>query len=138
MTLSRLKAFMLLLYLVPLTFLVATLPIGQVLLGHVMCALKASKDDKWASYVWWNWWGSWILCAGPFGRWIVGTILGYAVIKGTNESPSPTLPGQLIEEPHLRVLITAFFVSLLSIFAVVGTNTRHLFIASDYINIHRV
>ncbi|PPQ91471.1 hypothetical protein CVT25_013728, partial [Psilocybe cyanescens] len=117
-TLSRLKAFMLLLYLIPLTFLISVLPIVKVLLTHIMWALRVSKGDEWASSVWWNWWGSWILCAGPFGRWIVGTILGYAVIKKTHERDSPALPGQLIVEPHLRVLITALFASLLSLFAV--------------------
>ncbi|KAH9479510.1 hypothetical protein JR316_0008104 [Psilocybe cubensis] len=112
------KAFMLLLYLVPLAFLVGVLPIAKILIGHIRMALVMSKEDEWASYMWWNWWGSWLFCAGPFGRWIIGTILGYMVIKGKRQQPLPGYPGQLIEEPHLRVLMTAFFAALLSIFAV--------------------
>ncbi|KIM44560.1 hypothetical protein M413DRAFT_67687 [Hebeloma cylindrosporum] len=116
-TLSKLKAFITFLFLVPSTFLVAVLPVAQILVKHIILALHVSKRDPWAAKTWWDWPGSWILCAGPFGRWIVGAILGFRLLSQNREqSQSPQL-GYLIEQPHLRVVITAGFALLLSVFA---------------------
>ncbi|KDR80592.1 hypothetical protein GALMADRAFT_222187 [Galerina marginata CBS 339.88] len=127
-TLSNLKAFVCLLYLVPFTFVIAILPVTRILAAHVLLAVRVSSEDEWATTMWWSWWGSWILCAGPFGRWVVGAILGYIAMKDEHHQDSPTLPGHLIEEPHLRVILTAGFGCLLSIFAVVMaiTSTRKI------------
>lgn len=118
-TLSKLKAFVYLLCLLPVTFLIAVLPIGRILIVNALLALEASKQNEWVNQVWWDWWGSWIICAGPFGRWIVGTIFGYILLKENHRRESPTLHGHLVEEPHLRVFITAGIVLLLSVFSVV-------------------
>lgn len=59
---------------VPVTFHLAILPIAQILVSHTILALHISKRDTWAAKIWRDWPGSWILCASPFGRWIVGTL----------------------------------------------------------------
>ncbi|PPQ79066.1 hypothetical protein CVT26_003971, partial [Gymnopilus dilepis] len=116
-TLPRLKAFVGLLCLLPITFCVAVFPVAKTLTGHVFLALKTSQESQWTNEVWWNWWGSWIICAGPFGRWIVGTLLGYALIQ--RNSCEGQSSGCLIEEPHLRVITTAAIVFLLALFSVI-------------------
>ncbi|KAF8967677.1 DHHC palmitoyltransferase-domain-containing protein [Flammula alnicola] len=118
-TLSKLKAFIYLLFLVPLAFSIAVFPVSKILVGHVISALNVSKQDEWANRIWWNWSGSWILCAGPFGRWIAGTILGFMILSRDRQREKDILPGYLIEEPHLRVTLTAGFALLLSVFAFV-------------------
>ncbi|KAF8871063.1 DHHC palmitoyltransferase-domain-containing protein [Gymnopilus junonius] len=64
-TLSKLKAFICLLCLLPVTFLVAIFPICRILITHALLALKTSHQNTWANEVWWDWWGSWVVCAGP-------------------------------------------------------------------------
>ncbi|KAF8159599.1 DHHC palmitoyltransferase-domain-containing protein [Crassisporium funariophilum] len=116
-TISRLKAFMSLLYLVPIAFAIGILPVTKILHGHIIQALLVSKEDEWANRIWWNWLGSWIVCAGPFGRWIVGTLLGFVRLREVRRPRNPTSHGYLIEEPHLRVIITSILALLLSVFA---------------------
>jgi len=96
---------------------VAVLPVAQILARHIILALDASKQDEWVARIWWDWPGSWVVCAGPFGRWIVGAILGFWMLDQQRERRDPLPPGHLIEQPHLRVIITAGFSFLLSVFA---------------------
>jgi palmitoyltransferase len=118
-TLSRLNAFISLLYLAPLTFVISISPIVGVLRHQIPLALDISRQDDWANKVWWNWSGSWILCAGPWGRWFVGFLLG--VVKLRHNRPHlASSPGYLIEEPHIRVILTITLALLLSIFALVS------------------
>lgn len=119
-TLSNLKAFCCMLFLLPITFAIAVLPVFHILLSHIVLALEVSRQSEWANRIWWSWPGSWVLCAGPFGRWIVGTILGFAILRNNRQESRRDLPGYLIEEPHLRVVLTAGFVMLLSFFTIVG------------------
>jgi hypothetical protein len=65
-------------------------------------------------------------CAGPWGRWFVGTLLG--VVKLRDNRPRMTSsPGYVIEEPHIRVIVSATLASLLSMFALVSG--YHCFVA---------
>ncbi|KAF4611186.1 hypothetical protein D9613_006907 [Agrocybe pediades] len=107
-----------LLLLVPVTFIICVLPIVKTLSDHIQLAITISRGDDWANRVWWQWYGSWILCAGPFGRWIVGLVLGYIVMENSRASEDRVPPGFLVEEPHLRVVLTAGFALLFSTFAV--------------------
>ena len=100
-----------------MTFAISILPIAGVLRRHILLALDVSQQDDWANRVWWNWFGSWIFCAGPLGRWFVGILLG--VVKLRDSRPRLTYPGYLIEEPHIRVIVTATLAFLLSMFALV-------------------
>jgi hypothetical protein len=127
------------LYLVPLTVTVAVWPFADILMDHITTALYASYYSKWANEVWWDRTASWVLCAGPFGRWIVGTILGYVVLaqQRARASSDIRLPGDMIEEPHLRIALIMGFPFLVSCFTLVSrcvyscpansltTNTTH-------------
>lgn len=121
-TLSRLKPFISLLYLAPLTLVISILPITGVLRRHILLALDVSRQDDWANKVWWNWSGSWILCAGPFGRWFTGILLGLVKLRNNRPRMAPLAasPGYLIEEPHTRVIITTILALLMSIFVLVS------------------
>jgi len=105
---------------IPFAFFVGVLPVSVTLSEHIKSALNVSRQDQWANTVWWNWFGSWIICAGPFGRWIVGTAIGYMLIENNRIKEIPVPHGYLIEEPHLQVIITAGVALLLSVFAIVS------------------
>lgn len=93
---------------------------------HILVALDVSRKDDWVNKVWWNWSGSWIICAGPFGRWFIGILLGFVKFRDNRPrmgSPAAS-PGYLIEEPHIRVFVTAILALLLSTFALVSGYRR--------------
>jgi hypothetical protein len=100
---------------VPLSFLIGVLPISAVVKHNFIVALDASLHDPWSRAVWWDWPGSWIVCAGPFGRWPVGMLLGFKVIQ-RHSMNLLTSPGQLISKPHARVAIIIIAIGLLSLF----------------------
>ncbi|KAF8817488.1 hypothetical protein BYT27DRAFT_7227185 [Phlegmacium glaucopus] len=118
-TLSSLNAFISLLYLAPLTFVISILPIIGLLRRHILLALDVSRQDEWANKVWWNWSGSWILCAGPFGRWFVGILLGFVKLRDNRRHMRSleASPGYFVEEPYIQVFVTAILALLLSMFA---------------------
>ena len=79
---------------------------------------------------WWDWPGSWVVIGGPPGRWIVGTILGFLLIWNERELDGPSYPGQMIEEPHFRVVAIAFLCAAIADFSAVsafcgGLGYRH-------------
>ena len=101
----------------------ASLPILPILRTHVAAALTASYADDWATAIWWNRLYSWVFCGGPAGRWVVGTLLGYRVLRErriTDSEPS-WFSGSIVAQPHARVLILVGFATLLWLFAVVRT-----------------
>ncbi|KAH8983289.1 DHHC palmitoyltransferase-domain-containing protein [Lactarius akahatsu] len=108
-TTGRMKAF--------LTLLAVTLPILPVLKGHVVAALAVSHADTWITDVWWDRPYSWILCGGPPGRWVVGTLLGFRVLR-ERRVPEPWLSGSVIAQPHARIVILVGAAALLWIFSV--------------------
>jgi hypothetical protein len=84
-----------------------------------MAALTASHADAWATAVWWNRLYSWIFCGGPAGRWVVGTLLGFRVLR-EHRVPEPSwLSGSLVAQPHARVVVLVGIAALLWLFAVV-------------------
>ncbi|KII89119.1 hypothetical protein PLICRDRAFT_175349 [Plicaturopsis crispa FD-325 SS-3] len=115
-TTSRMKLFLVLLFLVPLTLTVASLPIVRPLIGHISTAASASVHDEWARRVWWDWAGSWIVIGGPLGRWPVGVYLGFRILKDQQRHDN-TFPGAVIELPHARLPLivgVAFLIALFS------------------------
>lgn len=110
---------MALLVLTSITVPLASLPLLPVLKTHVIAALAASHADAWTTDTWWNRPYSWILCGGPPGRWIVGILLGFRVLR-EHRIPEPSwLSGHLIAQPHARLTILAAAATLIWLFAVV-------------------
>jgi len=109
------RKFLFLLCLSPVAFAVSVSPILGRVLAHVSLAISTSSDDPW-SRRWWDWPGSWIIIAGPFGRWVVGIVLGFWILR--SERKTHQYPGSMIEEPHMRLVIVAGLAFLLSVFAI--------------------
>ena len=120
-TTGRLKAFLSLLLLTSVTIPLASLPILPVLRTHVVAALTASHADAWATAVWWNHLYSWIFCGGPAGRWVVGTLLGFRVLRERRITEPSWFSGSLVVQPHARLVILVGFATLIWLFAVVRT-----------------
>jgi len=111
------KAFLTLLAVTSVTVPLASLPVLPILKSHVVAALAASHADTWITDVWWDRPYSWVLCGGPPGRWIVGTLLGFRVLRA-RRIPEPWLSGSVIAQPHARVVILVGAAALLWIFSV--------------------
>lgn len=86
--------------------------------AHVVSALAVSHADTWAMDVWWDRPYSWILCGGPLGRWVVGTLLGFRSLR-THRGRDSWLNGSLIAQPHVSLIILVGAATLLWLFAVV-------------------
>ena len=113
------KTFLALLALTSITVPLAILPVVSILRAHVIAALAASRADPWATAVWWSRIYSWIFCGGPAGRWVIGTLLGFRVLREQRISEPSWLSGSLVAQPHARVVILAGGATLLWLFAVV-------------------
>ena len=120
MTLLRIKTFLALLYTAPVTLLIAVTPIMHILAGHIAMALTVSRADPWAKRVWWDWWGSWIFIGGPFGRFLIGSVLGFRLIESSRPEDRVRYPGQTIQEPHLTIVFVAGMGLVLSLFSMVS------------------
>ncbi|KAF8508889.1 DHHC palmitoyltransferase-domain-containing protein [Gautieria morchelliformis] len=116
-TLSVMKEFMFMLFLTPVTFLLLAYPLSSLLSSQATVSLHASQADAWAHRVWWDRWLSWLALGGPPGRYIIGTALGYWVLDSSLFTDCGERLGCLIQNPHLRVMVTAVYASGLSIFA---------------------
>ncbi|KAJ3508970.1 hypothetical protein NMY22_g16448 [Coprinellus aureogranulatus] len=103
-TIPRLKAFLLLVSLFPLTFAVVTFPVRHILYSHILLALETSQSTPLIKRYWWDWPGSWVIIAGPPGRWIVGTILGFVWLGLQRDNEAPWYTGKLVEGPHFRII----------------------------------
>ncbi|KAH9967510.1 DHHC palmitoyltransferase-domain-containing protein [Russula dissimulans] len=120
-TTGRLKAFLSLLVLTSVTVPLASLPLSAILRKHVVAALVASHADAWTTMVWWSRPYSWILCGGPAGRWVVGTLLGFRVLREQRIPETSWFTGSLVAQPHARVVILVSAGALLWLFAVFMT-----------------
>lgn len=118
-TIGRLKAFLTLLSLTSVTVPLASLPLLPILRTHVIAALATSHADTWATDVWWNRWYSWILCGGPPGRWVVGTLLGFRMLRGQRTPEPLQFSGSLVAQPHARVVVLVGIATLIWLFAIV-------------------
>ncbi|KAI0272301.1 DHHC palmitoyltransferase-domain-containing protein, partial [Gloeopeniophorella convolvens] len=115
-TAGRMKSFLSLLVLTSITVPLAVAPILPILTTHVLRALSASHADPWATTIWWDRWYSWILCGGPPGRWVAGTLYGFRVLRA-QRTPAPRFSGALIVQPHFRLALVVGAGLLLWIFA---------------------
>jgi palmitoyltransferase len=108
-----------LLALTSVTVPLASLPLLPLLRTHVIAALAASHADPWATAVWWNRPYSWIFCGGPAGRWVVGTLLGFRVLR-EQRIPEPSwFSGSLVAQPHACMVVLVGAATLFWLFAVV-------------------
>ncbi|KIY48136.1 hypothetical protein FISHEDRAFT_65864 [Fistulina hepatica ATCC 64428] len=112
-TSTKMRAFLALLCLVPVIVALCLFPVTDRLWSHVRAALTASRADPWTNEHWWSWFGSWIFIGGPIGRWVVGTVLGFRVLK--QQRPAQSYPGIVIEYPHLRIVAAAWVAAVLSL-----------------------
>ncbi|KAJ7746852.1 DHHC palmitoyltransferase-domain-containing protein [Mycena maculata] len=110
-TRSRMKAFLFMLFLAPVAYVVSVFPIYRTLTRHMSLALTVSQHDAWAKRVWWDWFGSWIFAGGPFGRWIFGMALGFRILKAQRNPDAP-----IIEQPTLRLFVICALGSIFSLF----------------------
>lgn len=125
-TTGRLKAFLALLVLTSITVPLASLPLLPVLRTHVIAALAASHADAWTTDNWWNRPYSWILCGGPPGRWVVGILLGFRVLREQRIPEPSLLSGHLVAQPHARVAVLVAAATLIWLFAVVSILSKIL------------
>ncbi|KAI0319980.1 DHHC palmitoyltransferase-domain-containing protein, partial [Amylostereum chailletii] len=117
----RIKAFLLLLSLTVIAVPLGIIPIRRPLVHHISAALVASHADPWIAENWWNKWYSWIFFGGPPGRWILGILLGFRVLKATTPDhggPKEWFDGSFIEEPHARLVAITIAASVFGVFAV--------------------
>jgi palmitoyltransferase len=119
-TTGRLKAFLALLTLTSVTVPLAALPLFPILKSHIVAALAASHADGWTTDVWWARPYSWILCGGPPGRWVVGTLLGFRVLREQRTPELSWFTGSLVAQPHARLVVLVGAATLLWLFAVVS------------------
>lgn len=122
-TLPRIKTFLALLYTAPITFTIAVSPIIRTLIRHITTSLAVSRADAWAKRVWWDWFGSWIFIGGPFGRYVIGSILGFRITQSNRSDDFPSYPGQVVQEPHMTIVVVTGMGLVLSIFSMVSTLT---------------
>ncbi|EIW79102.1 zf-DHHC-domain-containing protein [Coniophora puteana RWD-64-598 SS2] len=121
-SLGSMKEFLYLLFFVPLVFLLGISPAASILYSQARLAYGVSMADPWINDVWWSWYASWIVFCGPLGRPVIGTLLGYRVLKDSRVPSSGY--GQMLEQPHMRVSIVALVALIMSIFAMgLGVST---------------
>lgn len=91
-------------------------PILPRTLAHISLSLSTSRADNWCREFWWDTWYSWIFIGGPPGRYIVGSFLGFRLLRRERGPEGDNFPGSIIELPHLRMalllLLSGFFVVL--------------------------
>jgi hypothetical protein len=104
----------------------ATLPLLPVLRTHVIAALAASHADVWTTDIWWNRPYSWILCGGPPGRWIVGILLGFRVLREQRIPDPGWLSGSLVAQPYARLVILVGIAAMIWLIAVVRISVKLL------------
>lgn len=115
-TISRMKSFLSLLCLTPVTVIVAVAPAVGTFLQHVLLATATSRSDSWAIEMWWDWYGSWIFFGGPLGRWVWGAFLGFRILKERRITTAYNLPGRMVEQPHLRIIAMTLPAMIISLF----------------------
>ncbi|KAF9781649.1 DHHC palmitoyltransferase-domain-containing protein [Thelephora terrestris] len=128
-TTTRIQRFLCLLALVPVSATVGWLPILPRALDHISLALSVSRADEWCRKFWWDPWYSWIFIGGPPGRYIVGSFLGFRLLK-KERGPEDNFPGNVIELPHLRLV-------LMLLFSVIFVALSMALLISTFLNISR-
>ncbi|KZV74577.1 hypothetical protein PENSPDRAFT_647988 [Peniophora sp. CONT] len=120
---SRMKAFLALLYFTAFMVPLAIWPIWNKVVQHVSHALFISHEDPWARQYWWDRWYSWIFIGGPPGRWFTGAILGFRASKRYSNNagvlPGTMMDGSFVDRPHARLVLIVAAGALLGAFAFV-------------------
>jgi hypothetical protein len=119
-TIYDMKAFLLFLFLVPITWVVCVSPFASLILDHATNALLVSQTSLRIRNLWWDRWYSW-LAGGPLGRYIVGTALGYRDLKAQHPEEINGSAG-LFLQPHLRTALVALVALLFSCFTLVSAS----------------
>lgn len=120
MTMETRKIFLSFMGLASFTILILVLPVAPLLWKHATVAWYTSLSDPWAYGIWWNRWYSWILVAGPLGRWPVGIGLGFRILQEDNQWDNWRM-GSMINEPNLTVFVMVQVAILLACFMMVRT-----------------
>ena len=108
-TTARIQQFLWLLALVPVAAVVGWLPILPRVLAHISLSLSVSRADEWCREFWWDPWYTWIFIGGPPGRYIIGSFLGFRLLKRERGPGEDSFPGSVIELPHLRLVLMLLF-----------------------------
>lgn len=110
------KAFLVMLCLTPLLVLVALGPIYPNPWDRLQQAHDASINDATIRHDWWDWKGSWLVCAGPIGRYVRGVYLGYRLLSNGALGDQDTC---YFSRSIFSAVLTAAFAILLALFSVV-------------------
>lgn len=123
-TLAKMKMFLSVLFVVPVTFIISISPIIGLVRRQLVDALEASRADPIIQRIWWTKTYSWAF-AGPIGRHILGTVLGFRVLSerlGRNR-----LSDSLLEVPHVRLHLTIMLGFIVSVFSFVSEINQYVF-----------
>lgn len=114
LTARHMQAFVSLLAITPLLFVILASPILSIFSTHVSKVYRFSINDSINRRLWWDWWGSWIVFGGPLGRYLVGLILGY--------SRYPIRSHGLLDGPNGRLAGLVFPGALIALFTIVSSS----------------
>ena len=89
------------------------------ILAHISLSISTSRADEWCREFWWDTWYSWIFIGGPPGRYIVGSFLGFRLLKRGRGPEEDDFPGGIIELPHLRMVLMLLFSVIFAVISVV-------------------
>ena len=117
-TTARIQPFLCLLILVSVAAIVGLSPVLFRILAHISLSLSTSRADEWCREFWWDTWYSWVFLGGPPGRYVVGSFLGFRLLKRRRGSEG-SFPGSIIELPHLRVAVMFAFTLVFAVISVV-------------------
>ncbi|KAG9058166.1 hypothetical protein FS842_000920 [Serendipita sp. 407] len=114
------KMFVIFLALATIAVPLLVFPVYRPLWEHAVSALSISRDSEVIRSYWWDHWWSWILFAGPIGRWPVGTALGFRLLRARQDhSHLPTQAGYMIGEPNVTVFVIVQVAAALACFTAI-------------------
>ena len=85
-----------------------------------MNALDTSLKSEITRDWWWDRWYSWVLVAGPIGRWPVGICFGYRILAAQDDRPPDEHMGSVIKDPSLTLFLLIQIALGLALFTAVG------------------
>lgn len=119
-TMESRKTFLAFLILAAVTITTLIVPISHIIWQHAMNALRVSLGSELARRYWWDRWYSWVLVAGPLGRWPVGAAFGYHLLAAQRAPSSPWHIGYMIREPNLTLFLIVLAALGLALFTSVS------------------
>lgn len=115
-TMESRRLFLTFLTTATITVVALIVPIFHVVWQHSKNALEASLQDEFAHVYWWDRWYSWVLVAGPLGRWPVGAAFGYHLLAARQPTPPEWHMGYMISEPNLTPFLMIIIALGLALF----------------------